>query len=62
MRDGKDCTEQHAEPANDDVGDTEEDVPAANDGARADDDGFGSTVFIDWEVCSLLVLRAKWGQ
>ena len=42
---GEECTENHTEAGYDDVGDSEEGVFTADDGASANDDGFGAAVF-----------------
>lgn len=57
MRDGEDSTQQDAEPADDNVGDAEENVLTSNDGARTDYDGLGATIFVYREVCMLSVYR-----
>lgn len=51
VRDGKDCAEDNAKPADDHVRDAEEGVPTPHNGPRRDDDGLCALVDIRGELC-----------
>jgi len=51
MRDGEERAENDADAAYDDVGDAQEGILAAHDGAGRDDDGFCAAVFCYVEIC-----------
>ena len=59
MRDCEEGAEHDADAADDYIGDAEEGVLAAHDGAGRDDDRFGATVVGYVEVCKKSVIMYK---